>query len=85
MATNDVRVVAVLNHDLMAALAGDSIHVSTMDGEEVVLRLLTSQEFIEQQHALIDSQKYPGGTKVTRTKAEELTQPLDLFRLAGRS
>lgn len=76
-------IVAVLNHDLMSALAGHPINVTTLDGRNARLRLLTAGEFIERQHALIDEHPERGGTKVTREKAEELTQTLDLFELAG--
>lgn len=74
--------VAVLNHDLMSALAGNTITVTAADGTQVRLRLLTANEFYVQQHALVANSGM--GSPVTRDRAAELTQPLDLFALIGR-
>lgn len=74
-------VIRVLNHDLIAALAGRTMAVSDESGREYDLRLFTADEFLQVQHALVDRDGH--GRKISREKAVELTQSVDLFEFRG--
>lgn len=74
-------VIRVLNHDLIAALAGRTMGVSDETGQEYNLRLFTAEEFIEVQHALVE--RSGQGSKISPDKAADLTQPVDLFKFRG--
>lgn len=74
--------VAVTNHDLASALMGDPIVVSTLDGQEVLLRLMTAEEFMAANRAAI-SRLYPDGggpQPCSWERAVDLTTPTKLRR-----
>lgn len=74
-----MRVVRCLPHELIRAATGHPIVVSTAEGEEVLLRLATVDEFIDINRQALDT--LPEGFRpapVTREKAEELVRPMEL-------
>lgn len=72
-----MRVVRCLPHELIRAATGNPIVVSTADGEEVLLRLATVDEFIDiNRQALATLPEDFRPAPVTREKAEELVRPM---------
>lgn len=71
--------VAVTSHDLFSALTGHPIMVSTLDGVEVCLRLMTADEFMDANRRSI-AKLFPDGggpAPCTYADAERVTRPLD--------
>lgn len=70
-----MNTLACTTHDLLSAVTGRPIVVTTADGTELVLRLMTSDEFLAANRAAVDNL---GGhvAYCTRSEAERVTEPL---------
>ncbi len=83
-AENGHLVVAVASYELASALTGDPIMVSTLDGVQVLLRLLTVDEALAQHAAAVEA--LPPGVRpplMSRARAAELVAPLRPGRFAA--
>lgn len=70
----NMPIVRIITHDVMSVLTGRPIVVRDVDGNEVLVRLYTAEEWLPLQHAAVD--KSPSGEKVDMARAVELTAPL---------
>jgi hypothetical protein len=76
-AEQNLPVVAVPTFDLLRAASGHPLIVTTLDGHEILLRLMTPDEVLAAQRASVE--KLPAGTRpplMSRRRAEELVCPL---------
>lgn len=67
-------VVAMTNFDLLRICAGNPMICSTMDGREVLVRLMTADELVVKHEE--SCRKYQIEPSLTRAKAAALTSPI---------
>lgn len=77
-AEHNLPVVAVPTFDLLRTASGHPMIVETLDGNKVLLRLMTADEMIEAQRAAVAA--LPDGIHpplLSREEAENLVRPID--------
>ncbi|MCK9894727.1 hypothetical protein [Frankia sp. AgB32] len=86
MSAQNRPVVALTNHDLISALRGNPIAVTDLDGNEVLLRLMTVGEAMRANRNAIESLAatmraaghidWEGPEPMSRERVERLVEPL---------
>ena len=69
-----LQVVAMTNFDLLRICSGHPMICSTVDGREVLVRLLTADELLAEHEK--SCRKYGIEQSLTRSKAVALTSPI---------
>lgn len=81
--TSPVRpsVLTVIPFELLRVAAGNTVTLSTLDGQEIQLRLPTADELLEQAHQAgerLAADGLPPGPGMTHEQAASLVHPVDV-------